>query len=138
MEIFRGVVFTCLISTAKPELTQDRHSPQIWAEDADAALIEQKQRLDAMGKEDASYQEALQQYQIRHNMLIMSSRYTNAARLRYAYALTASCQPMILYQGLFLMYRPDTDNPATDSYFRWLYTATTCTSDALQILIIQT
>ena len=28
----------------------------------------------------------------------------------------------------------DTDNPATDSYFRWLYTATTCTSDALQIL----
>jgi hypothetical protein len=28
----------------------------------------------------------------------------------------------------------DTENPATDSYFRWLYTATTCTSDSLQIL----
>ena len=127
------------LMAAKPELTQDQViALQIWArEDADAALIEQKQRLDAMGTEDASYQEALQQYKIRHNMLIMSSRYTNAARLRYAYALTVHrAQAYDPISRVILDGRSahDTDNPATDSYFRWLYTATTCTSDALQIL----
>jgi hypothetical protein len=30
----------------------------------------------------------------------------------------------------------DTDNPATDSYFRWLYTATTRTMHTLDILTI--
>lgn len=124
---------------AKPELTQDQIiALQIWArEEADAALVDQKKCLDAMSKEDPSYQDLLQQYKTRHSNLIMASRYTNAARLRYAYALTVHRAqayeplPRIVLDGRSAH---DTDNPATDSYFRWLYTATTCTSDALQIL----
>lgn len=69
--------------------------------------------------------------------MIENSRYTNAACLRYAYALTVhraqrlKLSPRMLLDGKSAH---DTDNPATDSYFRFLYTATTCTSNELQIM----
>lgn len=127
------------LSAPKPELTQDQSiALQIWArEDADAALAVQKSKLELMNKEDKEYKEAIQQYKTRHSMLVMGSRYTNAARLRYAYALTVHRAqayeplPKVVLDGKSAH---DTDNPATDSYFRWLYTVTTCTSDSLQIL----
>lgn len=127
------------LTAPKPELTQDQTiALQIWArKEADTALLDQKSRLDSMGKVDAGYQEALQKYKKKHSELTMASRYTNATRLRYAYAMTVHraqvCKPLprVVLDGRSAH---DTDNPATDSYFRWLYTATTCTSDALQIL----
>lgn len=127
------------LMATKPELTRDQAiALQKWArEDADAALNEQKQRLDAMGKEDAKYQEELEQYKNHLNRLIVSSRYANAARLRYAYAITVHrAQAYDPVSRVILNGRSahDTENPATDSYFRWLYTATTCTSDAMQIV----
>lgn len=127
------------LSAPKPELTQDQTiALQIWArEEADADLADQKEKLKSMNKEDIGYKEAIQKYRTRHNMLVMSSRYTNAARLRYAYAMTVHRAqaydrlPRVVLDGRSAH---DTENPATDSYFRWLYTATTRTSDSLQIL----
>jgi hypothetical protein len=127
------------LSSAKPELSQDQTiALQIWArEEADEALADEKARLDAMKVSDSGYAEAHQQYKTRHSNLVLASQYSNAARLRYAYALTVHRAqayeplPKIILDG---RRAHDTDNPATDSYFRWLYTATICTSDALQIL----
>jgi hypothetical protein len=127
------------LSAAKPELAQDQSiALQIWAkEEADEVLADQKERLDSMDKCHSDYSEAKERYKKRHSNLVIESRFSNAARLRYAYALTVhraqSYEPL---QKIVLDGRKshDTENPATDSYFRWLYTATTCTSDALQIL----
>ena len=142
------------LSATKPELPPDQAiALRIWArEEADAVLSDQKTKLDVMKKKlgstnnkgDAKYKEAceqykkaLHQYKTKHDMLVMDSRYTNVARLRYAYALTVhraqGCDPLprVWLEGRAAH---DTENPATDSYFRWLYTATTCTSDTLQII----
>ena len=123
----------------RPELTQDQTiALQIWArEEADAALIDEKAVLDSMDKEEDDYAEALHLYKTKRNSLTMASRYTNVARIRYAYAMTVHRAqgyeplPRVVLAGRSAH---DTENPATDSYFRWLYTATTCSSDALQIL----
>ena len=142
------------LSAPKPELTPDQAiALRIWAgEEADATLSDQKEKLDSTkkklgsmnNKDDAKYKEAcgqhkkaLQRYNTKRNELIADSRYTNVACLRYAYALTVHRAqgyeplPRVLLEGKAAH---DTDNPATDSYFRWLYTATICTSDTLQIL----
>ena len=130
-------------SSSEPELTQDQTiALLIWArEEATKTLAPEKKILDKIlestNKEDDRYKEEHQKYQIRLSNLIIESRYTNAARLRYAYALTVHRAqtydpfPKVVLDGSCAH---DTDNPATDSYFRWLYTATTCTSDSLQIL----
>lgn len=116
-----------------------------------AELVSTKAELDSMDKESIKYQEELQQYKQERQKygqkdqkykaeldeLICESPYTNAARLRYAYAMTVHHAreykplPRVVLEGRS---SHDTDNPATDSYFRWLYTATTCTSDELQII----
>lgn len=127
------------LAAPKPELTQHQViALQIFAkEEADLALVDQKVKLDSMSKEEKGYKQVHQQYRDSHNMMVMDSKYTNAARLRYAYALTVhraqayDPMPRVILDGRTAH---DTENPATDSYFRWLYTATTCTSDALQIL----
>ena len=134
---------TDFLSASTPELTQDQNiALQVWArEEAIKTLAPEKKELDEIlkstNKEDDRYKEKLREYNKRLNHLIMRSRYTNAARLRYAYALTVHRAqnyeplPSVVLDGSCAH---DTDNPATDSYFRWLYTATTCTSDSLQIL----
>jgi hypothetical protein len=78
------------LSASKPELTQDQTiALQIWARDeAEKILANEKKKLELMDKEDDKFKVLQQQYNIRHNNLVMGSRYTNAARLRYAYALT--------------------------------------------------
>ena len=127
------------LAADKPELTQDQQiALQIWArEEADAYLLEEKNKLDAMDSQTEAYQAARSRYQDQQNLQMMSSRYTNAARLRYAYGLTVHRAqayepvPLVVLDGSSAH---DTENPATESYFRWLYTATTCTSDGLQIL----
>lgn len=127
------------LSAAKPKLTQDQAiALQVWAkEEADKVLAYEKERLDQMGKDHPGYSDAKQQYKILHSKLLIASRFLNAARLRYAYALTVHRAqgyeplPKIVLDG---RKSHDTENPATDSYFRWIYTATICTSDALQIL----
>lgn len=127
------------LSAAKPELTQDQAiALQVWAkEEADEVLANEKKRLDLMGKDDPGYSEAKQHYKTRHSNLVIVSRFSNVARLRYAYALTVHRAqgyeplPKIVLDG---RKSHNTENPATDSYFRWIYTATICTSDTLQIL----
>ena len=142
------------LSAPKPELPPDQAiALRIWAEkEADATLSDQKTKLDVMktklgstnNKGDAKYKEAceqykkaLHQYKTKHDMLVMDSHYTNVARLRYAYALTVHraqrCDPLprVWLDGESAL---GTENPATDGYFRRLYTATTCTSDTLQII----
>jgi hypothetical protein len=127
------------LAAPKPELTQDQTiALQIWArEEAEEKLAKQKEKLDPAAIQSAEHDLAKAQYQKQRNDLILASRYTNAARLRYAYAVTVHRAQA--YEPLSLVVLDgqaahDTDNPATDSYFRWLYTATICTSDALHIL----
>ena len=127
------------LSAAKPELAQDQTiALQVWAKEAvDEILADEKKRLDAMGKDHPDYSEAKQHYKTRHSNLLIVNRFSNVARLRFAYALTVhraqgyEALPKIILDG---RKSHDTENPATDSYFRWLYTATICTSDVLQIL----
>lgn len=131
------------LAAKKPELTQDQQiALQIWAkQEADAALEKEKNELDRqlefLGQDSPEYKEKLQVYRERHTAHFMSSKYSNAARIRYAYALTvhrAQSYDAISRVVLDGSAAHDTENPATDSYFRWLYTATVCTSDILQIL----
>lgn len=90
-----------------------------------------------MDKKSSEYKEAREDYQKKHSQLILNSKFTYAARLRYAWALTVhraqSHQPFnrVILEASTAY---DTDNPATDSYFRWLYTATTRTMHTLDIL----
>ena len=131
------------LASEKPELPKDQAiALRVWArDDADLELRVEKEELDRLkdedGKEHPDYLDKLRDYQQRHGQLMLKSRYTTVARLRYAYAMTVhraqSYGPMstIVFDGSSAH---DTDNPATESYFRCLYTATTCTSDLTQIV----
>lgn len=123
----------------KPELDTDKLlALRIWARvEADEQLKESKSSLEGMDKKSSEYKEAREDYQKKHSQLILNSKFTYAARLRYAWALTVhraqSHQPFnrVILEASAAY---DTDNPATDSYFRWLYTATTRTMHTLDIL----
>ena len=128
------------LSVPKPELTPDQViALQIWArKDADAKLANEKALLDKLKNvNEEEYKEGLQVHKKKHNALVMCSPFSNAARLRYGYSLTVhraqTYEPMpeVILDGRSAH---DTENPATASYFRWLYTASVCTSETLQIL----
>ena len=127
------------MSAMKPELTQDQSiALQIWAKkEASEALADKKNKLDSMDASDPDYPEAKSRFDEELNNKIMTSKYTNAARIRYAYAMTVHRSqiyeqvPNVVLDGHSAH---DTSNPATDSYFRWLYTATTRAMDSLEIL----
>lgn len=90
-----------------------------------------------LAQAEKRYKEANQQYQKDHGKLILKSKFTYAARLRYAWALTVHrAQSHAPFHQVFLdaSAAHDTDNPATDSYFRWLYTAITRTENELGML----
>lgn len=124
----------------KPELTQDQIiALRIWAkEEVDKQLFEEKESLDKLKNEDEKkYKEKLIIFKQKYNFLLMLNPLFNSARLRFAYSLTVhraqgyARQPKVIVDG----HRAhDTENHATDSYFRWLYTASVCTSEILQIL----
>lgn len=100
-------------------------------------IAEHEKALQSYRKQQELYEQTKLCYRKMHNALINENRYMNAARLRYAYSLTVhraqrlEPTPRVLLDGKSA---PNTDNPATDSYFRFLYTATTCTSRELQII----
>ena len=100
-------------------------------------IAEHEKALRPYRKQQELYKQKKRCYRKMHDALIKESRYMNAARLRYAYSLTVHRAqrlkpfPRVLLDGKSA---PNTDNPATDSYFRFLYTATTCTSHELQIV----
>lgn len=102
----------------------------------------EEKNLTKLALADKSYQEAYQHYQNKHNELVLKSKFTFAARLRYAWALTVHrAQSHAPFQRVILdaSVAHDTDNPATDSYFRWIYTASTrteCEMDLLQYPIL--
>lgn len=100
------------------------------------SALEEKE-LARLALADKRYKEASKVYQIRHNNLILNSQFTYAARLRYAWALTVHrAQSHAPFQRVILdaSVAHDTDNPATDSYYRWIYTASTRTVCEMDIL----
>ncbi len=100
-------------------------------------IAELEKTLGPYHKQNRLYEKKKQYYNKALNALIRNSRYTNAACLRYAYALTVHrAQRLKPFQRVLLDGKSarGTDNPATESYFRFLYTATTCTSNELQIM----
>lgn len=127
------------LTSLKPELDTDKLlALRIWARvEADEQLKESKSSLEGMDKKSSEYKEAREDYQKKHSQLILNSKFTYAARLRYAWALTVHrAQSHRPFDRVILEASAahDTDNPATDSYFRWLYTATTRTMHTLDIL----
>ncbi|HDW1478884.1 TPA: hypothetical protein RK244_004773, partial [Enterobacter asburiae] len=74
----------------KPELDTDKLlALRIWARvEADEQLKESKSSLEGMDKKSSEYKEAREDYQKKHSQLILNSKFTYAARLRYAWALT--------------------------------------------------
>lgn len=127
------------LTSLKPELdTEKLIALRIWArEEADEQVKDSKSSLEGMDKKSSEYKAAREEYQKKHSNLILNSKFTYAARLRYAWALTvhrAQSHPPFNRVILDASAAHDTDNPATDSYFRWLYTATTRTMHTLDIL----
>ncbi len=128
------------LAAEKPELSPDQMiALQIWArEDAESELAAEKEELQRLNEQESdNYKEKKSQFDQRLMMLIMSSPSFNAARLRYAYALTVHrAQTYLPFSNVILSaaMSHDTENHATDSYFRWLYTATVCTADTMRLL----
>ncbi|MGF1758951.1 NERD domain-containing protein [Photobacterium sagamiensis] len=129
------------LSAETPELTPDQLiALNIWArEEATEKLKNQKQMLDLAKKSlsEAEYQSKKKEYQSQLDHLIISSSYFNAARLRFAYALTVHRAQG--YVGWRQVYADascchDNANYSTDSYFRWLYTATCCSTAQIGLL----
>ena len=128
------------LAAEKPDLSPDQMiALQIWArEDADLELASEKEELQKLKEQKSdNYKEKKSQFDQRFMMLIMFSPILNAARLRYAYALTVHrARTYLPFSNVILSaaMSHDTENHATDSYFRWLYTATVCTADTMQLL----
>lgn len=128
------------LGAKRPELTSDQTiALLIWArEEVDAQLAEEKAALDKLKSVDKEkHKIALVLFKEKYNFLLLYNPLYNSARLRFAYSLTVhraqgyAQLPKVILDG----HRAhDTDNPATDSYFRWLYTASVCTSSMLHIL----
>ena len=128
------------LAADKPALTKDQLvALQIWSrQDAESQLAEEKAALEKLrNKGCSSYEEKKANYEQKLMTLITSSQYFNAARLRYAYALTVHrAQIYNVFSSVILdaSRAHDTQNSSTDSYFRWLYTATVCASEKLKLL----
>ncbi len=128
------------LAAEKPEMTQDQMiALQIWARaDAELLLASEKKELEQITDQKSEiYKEKKSQYDQRFMIEVMASPSFNAARLRFAYALTVHrAQTYLPFTNVILNagMAHDTENHATDSYFRWLYTATVCTSNTLQLL----
>jgi hypothetical protein len=128
------------LAAENPELGPDQMiALQIWArEDAESELASEKEELQRLNEQESdNYKEKKSQFDQRLMMLIMASPSFNAARLRYAYALTVHrAQTYLPFSNVILSagMSHDTENHATASYFRWLYTATVCTADTMQLL----
>ncbi len=112
-----------------------------WLETEQVSLKEEIAELEITlrpyHKQNRLYEKKKQYYEKALNALIRNSHYTNAACLRYAYALTMHRAQRLKPSRRVLLdgkSAHDTDNPATESYFRFLYTATICTSNELQIM----
>lgn len=128
------------LSAEKPELNPDQIiAMQLWARaDAEVELASEKDNLTQLKEQKSDqYKEKKFQYNQRLMALIMVSPCFNAARLRYAYALTVHrAQTYLPFPNVIISasMAHDTENCATDSYFRWLYTATVCSSNTIQLL----
>ncbi len=111
----------------------------IAREEATEKLQDQKYQLE-IAKEslpEAEYKQLSYEYQKQLADHIMSSSYFNAARLRFAYAMTVHRAQG--YSGWTQLYVDtscchDNANYSTDSYFRWLYTATCCSNQKIGLL----
>ena len=128
------------LAAPKPELTQDQIiALQVWAREAvEEQLGDERAALERLEFDNlAQYEAKAPLFTKKYNSLLMNSPYTNVARLRFGYSSTVhraqSHEPLqkVVLNGSSAH---DTENPATDSYFRWLYTASICTSDTLLIL----
>jgi len=127
------------LAADKPELNQDQLlALQIWArQEAEKKLTSKKQYLAQLKEQDKDrYQSEKKQYELELNRLIMSDSYFNAARIRFAYAMTVHRAQGRQWQHVIINAESssDTSSPDNASYFRWLYTATVCASDRVSLM----
>lgn len=88
-------------------------------------------------KQQELYKKAKEKYKEAFDEELLKSPYLNAARVRYGYAITVhKAQNYNTWTNIYLnaISSHDTENPATDSYFRWLYTATCCVESELHLI----
>lgn len=129
------------LSSETPDLTPDQLvALNIFArEEATEKLKDQKRILDE-AKNHLPVQEyrlKQEEYQKQLAYLIMNSSYFNAARLRFAYALTVHrAQGYIGWEQVYVDASccHDNANYSSDSYFRWLYTVTCCSTENIGLL----
>ena len=123
----------------KPKLEfQQEIALQVWTrQEIERKLSSDKANL-RTAKNTPTYAKLRREYLIKEHKIRLRSRYHNAARLRFAYALTVFRAqsrkyklPTIILDGRS---SHDTDQPATDSYFRQLYTASTRASKVLMLI----
>ncbi|MCG9647966.1 ATP-binding domain-containing protein [Vibrio brasiliensis] len=129
------------LSAETPELTVDQLIVLnvIAREEATEKLQDKREQLERSKERmsEAEYKQQYDSYQKDLSSLIMSSSYFNAARLRFAYAMTVHrSQGHSGWQQLYVdaSCSHDNANYSTDSYFRWLYTATCCTKQKVALL----
>jgi len=127
------------LAADKPELNQDQLlALQIWArQEAEKKLKSKKQYLDQLKEQDKDrYKSEKKQYDLDLNRLVMSDSYFNAARIRFAYAMTVHRAQGRQWQHVIINAESssDTSSPDNASYFRWLYTATVCASECVSLM----
>lgn len=128
------------VAAEKPELAADQLlALQIWArQDAEEIYSEEKIALAQLKDGSRSrYKEQKAKLDQKLMKYRADSEYLNAARLRYAYALTVHrAQTYLPFSEIILdaSTAHDTQNYATSSYFRWIYTASVCCAKKLKLL----
>ena len=126
----------------KPELSSDQLiAMNIFArQQAERDLGDLKDKLSRLkGSEDEAdksrYKAEKERFDLLVNRRVMSSGYFNAARIRFAYAMTAHKGQGREWSHVILNAERSSGGEShhNDEYFRYLYTATTCASAKLSL-----
>lgn len=119
-----------------------QHNPEIRHLEQKADRL--KAERDSLEKDSEEYKEKDNEYQdvnknYREQLVkaVLENRYMNAARLKFAYAMTVhrAMQGEPLHTVILdASAAHDTETPATDSYFRFIYSTTTVAAESLLLL----
>ena len=92
-------------------------------------------RSELPDKQDAGYNEAYKKYEKHEYQILQSKGYLTAALIRLAHAMTVHRAQGRLWPNVWINAErsASSNKPNNSDYYRWLYTATTCTIEELII-----
>ena len=126
----------------KPEMSSDQLiALNIFArQQAEKKLVDQKEKLSQLKKskdeaDKSKYKIEKERFDLLVNRLVMASGYFNAARIRFAYAMTVHRGQGREWSHVILNAERSSGGEShhNDEYFRYLYTAASCSSAKLSL-----